>query len=97
MGCLFRLECHPQGISLCIHKHSPHQNTSDSKDFHNDIQLVYNFITDDLGLLIGRSRFSSPCSVFFGLKRHSTLNAATELLGCKQEPREKLQPSARVS
>lgn len=79
MDYLSRLECHPQGISLCIHKHSPKQNTSDSKDFHNDIQLVYIFIMDDLEFLIGRSRFSSLCSVLFDLKRHIKLNAATEL------------------
>lgn len=76
MDCLSRLDCLPQGISLCIHKHSPNQNTSDSKDLHNDIQLIYIFIMDDLEFLIGRSRFSSSCSVLFDLKRPK---AATEL------------------
>ena len=79
MDCLSRLDCLPQGISLCIHEHSPNQNTSDSKDFHNDFHLVYIFIMDDLEFLIGRSRFSSSCSVLFDLKRHSKLSAATEL------------------
>lgn len=37
------------------------------------------FIMDDLEFLIGRSRFSSSCSVLFDLKRHSKLSAATEL------------------
>lgn len=78
VDCLSRHEFH-----LCDHyvhiKHAPNQNTFGSKDFPNDIQLVFIFVMDDPEFLTERGRFSDLCFVLFDLERHDKLKAATEL------------------